>query len=113
MRVYVPASRALLRSWVAAGVVPAAGAGAGPERSVAAEPDEESEYAALMAAAADSRAAGVPERVVVVGEIGGEDADAAFGLDRVVAVHADERADAHSDDDLSWFAPSEVRDLLA
>ena len=56
---------------------------------MAADDAEESEYAALMAAAVESRAllAGPGRRVVVVAEVA--DPDGAVAMDRVVAVHVD------------------------
>jgi len=113
VRVYVPASLELLAGWVAAGSVAAAASGDLPDRYVAGEDDEESEYAALMAAADASRSLGEGRRVVVVAEVGGSDPDAAFALDRVVAVHADAAPGAGPDEDLGWYAPEELPVLLA
>ncbi|GAA1446321.1 hypothetical protein GCM10009641_69630 [Mycobacterium cookii] len=85
---------------------------------VPAEDDgEESEYAALMTAADVSAelVAGLPDgqrrRVVVVVETATTDAPATWR--DVVAVHVDDRDDAHPDDDLAWWATQEVGDLLA
>jgi hypothetical protein len=85
------------------------------ERYVADGDSEEQEYAALMAAAADSAGLleGPGRRVVVVAEVA--DPDAAVRLRDVVAVHADpgERpAGADADDDLGWYATQEIDALL-
>lgn len=107
MRVYVPASVPLLGGWVRSGGVPAPG----PERYVAEDDDEETEYAALMAAADASRELGADRRVVVVAELPGDDPDAPVPLARIVAVHVDEPG-ADPDDDLAWYAPEELAQLL-
>ena len=111
-RVYVPATLDLLAAWHQAGVVPA-----DAERFVAEGDDEDSEYAALMAAADASTvlqdAAG-HRRVVVVAEVGDPDGEVAVRLVR--AVHADEAprpADADPDDDLAWYATQEIGALLS
>jgi hypothetical protein len=74
---------------------------------------EETEYAALMQAAAASREllAGPGRRVVVVAEVArlGD----AVPLADVVAVHVDDRDDADEDDDLAWYATQEIPDLLS
>ncbi len=113
MRVWVPLTLADLAAHHAAGEVPR-----GQERLVADE-DEESEYAALVEAAALSAALlleqGDPggRRVVAVAELGpGADPDGPIALRHVVAVHADTRAGAGHDEDLGWFAPQEVPALL-
>lgn len=83
---------------------------------VAADDGEETEYAALMAAADASAGlvAGLPDgrrrRVVVVVETAGADAPARWR--DVVAVHVDSDDDAYPDDDLAWWATQEVADLL-
>jgi hypothetical protein len=111
-RVYVAATLELLGAWQAAGVVPAE-----TDRFVAEGDDEESEYAALMAAADASTAQQAPaghRRVVVVADL--DDPDAAAPLRRVRAVHADATprdAGADPDDDLAWYATQEIGDLLA
>jgi Family of unknown function (DUF6912) len=88
---------------------------ASAERYVADDATEEKEYAALMAAAADSAALldGPGRRVVVVAEVA--DPDGVVPLRDVVAVHADpdERAaDADPEDDLGWYAVQELDQLL-
>ena len=110
VRVYVPATLELLARFVEAGEVPA-----DVERVVAEAPDEESEYAALMAAADASTAllGGPGRRVVVVAEV--TDPAAPVPLTRVVAVHADTEdrpAGADPDEDLGWFATQEIPDLI-
>lgn len=112
MRVYVPATLSLLGDYLDLGEVPAS-----TERMVAAEESEEAEYDALMVAAEASAElmSGRGRRVVVVADV--PDPDAAFGLDRIRAVHADaEDVDlsAGSDDlpDLGWYATQEISDLL-
>jgi hypothetical protein len=96
--------------------------GDGPQvlEAVVAEDDsEESEYAALMTAADASAEllAGLPDghRRRVVAETagaGGSD-EASVAWREVVAVHVDDRDDAHPDDDLAWWAVQEIGDLLA
>lgn len=108
-RAYVPATRGLLAEWYAAGEVPA-----GADRVLATGEDEESEYDALMTAAAASAGLSSDDgrRVVVVAEAG---EGVAVPLRDVVAVHCDvedRRPDADPEDDLAWFATQEVPDLL-
>jgi hypothetical protein len=111
VRLYVPATLAMLTSFVASGQVPAGG-----DRFVAADESEEAEYAAL-ADAADAAAELLDRpgrRVVVVAEV--TDPDAAFPMSLVEAVHVDtDDIDPLSDDlpDLGWFATQEIPDLLA
>jgi hypothetical protein len=107
-RVYVPATRALLARWHAEGMVPA-----GASRTTATGDDEDSEYDALMAAAAASSDLD-PEggrRVVVVAEVASD----AIPMAEVVAVHCDTEdrdAEDDADDDLAWFATQEIPDLI-
>lgn len=109
-RLYVPATAASLAQWQTDGLVPAS---ALAEAFEAPDETEEGEYAALMSAA-DSSAdllGGPGRRFVVVVESTYAPADFAD----VVAVHADphERpAGADSDEDLGWYTPGEVADLL-
>lgn len=110
VRVYLPTSLQQLAGFVEAGEIPDH-----VEKVVAEAPDEESEYAALMAAADASAAllGGSGRRVVVVAEV--PEATGAVALAGVVAVHADteERpAGADPDEDLAWFATQEIRQLL-
>ena len=110
MRVYVAATRSLLAGFVAEGRVPA-----GDDRFVAEEESEEAEYDAL-AAAADAAAElldGPGRRVVVVADV--PDADAAFPISLVAAVHADtDDVDPAGRDlpELGWYAVQEIPDLL-
>lgn len=111
MRVYVPASLTLLAEYAESGIVPSG------ERLVAAEETEESEYDALCDAAEASAVlvGSAGRRVVIVADV--PDPDAAFGLDRIQAVHADtEDLDLTGDPDvlpeLAWFATQEIPDLL-
>jgi hypothetical protein len=109
-RVYLPLSRAQLATLHEAGELPAS-----VERYVAESEAEEAEYAALMAAAADSQAllAGPGRRYVVVADLA--DPDGAVPLRLVDAVHADpaDRApDADPDEDLGWYATQEIGHLL-
>ena len=92
----------------------------GPEvlDPVVAEDDaEDTEYAALMTAADTSAEllAGLPDgrrrRVVVVVETATGEGPVAWR--DVVAVHVDDRDDAHPDDDLAWWASQEIGDLLS
>ena len=85
------------------------------ERVLAEGDDEDSEYDALMTAAALSAGLGGPgrRRVVVVAEV--TDPAAVPQPVDVVAVHCDPEdraADADPDDDLAWFATQEIPDLL-
>lgn len=93
----------------------------GAEPVVAEADDEESEYAALMTAADLSTALAAEadveglRRVVVVVESAVPSLTEPVPLRDVVAVHLDteDRArDADPDDDLAWFALSELADLL-
>ena len=110
MRVYVPTTAAGLAALAEEGSLPPSA-----DRYVADGDSEEAEYAALMAAAADSSAllGGPGRRVVVVAEV--SDPDGAVPLRDVVAVHADPAdrpADADPDDDLAWYATQEIDSLL-
>lgn len=107
MRVYLPTTLALLREYAAAGAV------AGYDDPFVADgEDEESEYAALMAAADASAALGAEDRrrVVLVAEMAHEGEPIPF--EQVLAVHAD-LVGAGPEDDLAWFATQEVPDLVA
>lgn len=110
MRVYVPATIAWLRDWLDAALVPASA-----ERYVADGEGEEPEYAALIAAAADScdLLDGAGRRVVVVAEV--DEADGEIPFRQIEAVHAD-AADrpvgSDPEEDLGWFAVQEVDALL-
>lgn len=90
--------------------------------------DEEWEYAALMAAAEESRelvpdgepvrrvvvAAEVQEAVPTPGEVTGVEVPGAVAMRDVAAVHADlSEADAARGEDLCWFATQEITDLVA
>ena len=130
-RVYVPVTSSGLARLVAEGRLD------GPFRAHAVtdalraewgEGDEESwEYAALMAAAADSatlRGAGdAPRRYVVAADVPsvvpvpGDDptlVDVAADVPwkNVAAAHVDLVDDADEDDDLAWFATQEIAHLL-
>ena len=133
-RVYVPASLAALADVVASG-----GVGPTPVRAHAVTDwlreswpeasEEEWEYAALMAAADDSRAGlgpeDLPRRVVIVADVEqvtpdrestAVTVDAAISMRLVRAVHADTAdVDLAVVDlpDLGWFATQEIADLLA
>ena len=111
MRIYLPTTTAGLARLREEGSLPA-----GVERYVADGDSEEQEYAALMAAAADSAQLldGPGRRVVVVADVA--DPDGAVPLRDVVAVHADPAdrpVDADPDDDLGWYATQEIDALLA
>ena len=111
-RAYVPATRARLADWHAAGAVPA-----DAERVLAPADDEDSEYDALMTAAEMAAALGPADgrRVVVVAEVEDSAAEGSLPLRRWVAVHCDvvdRPSDADPDDDLAWFATQEIPDLL-
>jgi len=110
-RVYVPTTIAGLATWFEAGAIPA-----DTIRVVAPAEDEDSEYDALMTAAATSadQAAG-GRRVVVVVETDDGEAVGVLPVTDWVAVHcdvADRPTDAAPDDDLAWFASQEIPDLL-
>ncbi|HEX5089128.1 MAG TPA: hypothetical protein VFV89_15070 [Nocardioides sp.] len=110
MRIYLPTTMAGLARLRDEGSLPASA-----ERYLAGGDTEEEEYAALMAAAADSAELldGPGRRVVVVADVA--DPDGAVPLRDVVAVHADphERpAGADPDDDLGWYATQELGALL-
>ena len=107
MRIYVPLTLEDLATLVEAGELTAY-----DEPFVAPDEDEESEYAALEAAAAASAGAqpAGARRVVLVAEVDREGDP--VPLRRVLAVHADV-AGARPGDDLAWFATQEIPDLLA
>ena len=110
-RVYVPTTLAGLARLRADGSLAASS-----ERYVADGDTEEQEYAALMAAAADSAALldGPGRRVVVVADVA--DPDGVVALRDVVALHADpdDRSDgADPEDDLGWYATQELEQLLS
>ena len=137
VRIYVPATLTSLAGFVAAG-----GVGPTPVRARAVTPwlreawpeadEEEWEYAALMAAADDSAAMltdeDPPRRVVLAADVetvfASDDsslveADSAFGMSQVKAVHVDtddiERGAAYDPDelgDLGWFGVQETAHLL-
>jgi hypothetical protein len=113
VRVYLPTTLEQLAVQYAAGEVVV------PDGTVTAADDrEETEYAALMAAAAASAdlLRGPGRRVVVVAELDAEPGTGqAVPLRDVVAVHADTEdrpADADPDEDLAWFATQEIEYLL-
>jgi hypothetical protein len=108
VRVYVPATFALLADLQRDGELPAS-----VDRFEAADDSEEAEYSALLDGADASRAliGGPGRRVVVVAEL--PSYDGPVPLSRVVAVHVDTREDADEDDDLAWFATQEIPHLLA
>jgi hypothetical protein len=106
-RVYVPTTLDALAEHVDHGYVPESA-----ERFVAPGEDEESEYAALSAAAEASAALldGPGRRVVVVAEV--NDIDGPVAMELVVAVHADTDVEHEPDDDLAWFATQEIQYLI-
>ena len=106
-RIYLPTTLVALAEHVDHGYVSES-----VERFVAPGDDEESEYAALMAAAeaAEALLDGPGRRVVVVAEVTYEDGPVA--MEQVVAVHADTDDDHDPDDDLAWFATQEIQYLL-
>lgn len=107
MRLYVPATLERLAAYAEAGELRDH-----EEPFVADDEDEESEYAALMAAAdasAELQPAG-GRRVVLVVEVDREDQP--VPMRRVLAVHTDPEG-AGPDDDLAWFATQEIPALLA
>jgi hypothetical protein len=109
-RVYLPTTLDGLARLRDDGSLPASA-----ERYVADGEGEEQEYAALMAAAADSAALlhGPGRRVVVVADLA--DPDAAVPLRTVAAVHADPAdrpAGADPDEDLGWYASQEIDGLV-
>ncbi|MDQ4051710.1 MAG: hypothetical protein M3237_03290 [Actinomycetota bacterium] len=107
-RIYLPTTLVALAEHVDHGYVPES-----VERFVAPGDDEESEYAALVAAAeaAEALLDGRGRRVVVVADV--DDVDGPVAMELVVAVHAD-TDDAHdADDDLAWFATQEIRYLIS
>ena len=130
VRVYVPVTSSVLASLVAEGRLP------GPLRAHAVtealrtgwpEGDDESwEYAALMAAAADSAeqrgSEDRPRRYVVAADVPGVepvpgedptlvDVAADVVWKNVAAAHVDTADDADEDDDLAWFATQEMQYL--
>lgn len=131
-RVYLAATRAELESVSAGGALPASRRGHAVTVALReAWPDgdqEQWEYAALMAAAADARdrAAGASggRRLVLAADLPVEDVSTeseptavrTVGEVRwrqVSAILVDPVDDADDDDDLAWFAIQETPDLLA
>ena len=106
-RVYVPNTLAALATYVDNGYISESA-----DRFVAPGEDDESEYAALLAASelAEALLDGPGRRVVVVAEVTYEDGPIA--MEQVVAVHADTDDDHDPDDDLGWFATQEIPYLL-
>ena len=106
-RVYVPTTLAGLAGYVADAAIPAS-----EERVTAPDEGDESEYAALTEAAAESAALQEPpvRRVVVVAEA--SDPAGVIPMSEVVAVHVDTEDDADPDTDLAWYATQEVGELL-
>ena len=106
-RVYVPTTLRALAEHVDHGYIPES-----LERFVPPGDDEESEYAALVAAAeaAEALLDGPGRRVVVVADV--NDVDGTVAMEQVVAVHADTDDEHDPDDDLAWFATQEIRYLL-
>ncbi len=111
MRVYLPTTMAGLARLRDDGSLPASA-----ERYVADGDSEEQEYAALMAAAAESAEllGRAGRRVVVVADVA--DPDGAVPLRDVVAVHADPAdrpGGADPDEDLGWYGTQEIDALLS
>lgn len=106
-RVYIATTLPALADYVTNGEVPST-----EEVFTALDDSEESEYAALMGAAAASAEllAGPGRRVVVVAEVSGPGGP--VPMSQVVAVHVDTVDGADPDDDLAWFATQEIPDLL-
>lgn len=110
MRIYVPTTLPGLAAYVRSGSVPSIA-----ERFVAEDDTEEAEYAALSEAA-EAATAMLDEpdrRVVIVADL--DDADAAFPISLIEAVHADtDEVDPGVEDlpDLGWFATQEIDDLI-
>ncbi len=102
-RVYLPTSLDGLARLADEGVLPPS-----PDVVVAPDDDEETEYDALMTAAGLVARPG--RRVVVVAEV--DDPDGPVRIDQVVAVHADDHDDAGPDDDLAWYAVTEIAVVL-
>jgi hypothetical protein len=111
VRIYLPTTLVGLARLRDDGSLPATA-----ERYVADGDSEEQEYAALMAAAAESAEliGGAGRRVVVVADV--SDPDGAVPLREVVAVHADPAdrpAGADPDEDLAWYATQEIDAILS
>ena len=106
-RIYLPTTFARLATYVDNGYIPESA-----ERFVSPGEDDESEYAALLAAAevAEALLDGPGRRLVVVAEVTYEDGPVA--MEQVVAVHADTDDDHDPDDDLGWFATQEIPYLI-
>lgn len=106
-RIYVPTTLGVLADYVDLGYVPESA-----DRFVAPGDDEESEYAALVAAAEASAEllAGPGRRVVIVAEV--TDPDGSVAMEQVVAVHADTDDDHDPEDDLAWYATQEITYLI-
>lgn len=116
-RIYVPATVRLLADLESDGVVTV-----GDDVVVAPDESEDSEYDALMTAAATSAVLaseldpGERRRVVVVAETASAtEGRTTLDLADVVAVHADAQdvtPDVDPDEDLCWYATQEIPALL-
>jgi hypothetical protein len=106
-RIYLPTTLVALAEHVDHGYVPES-----VERFVAPGDDEESEYAALLAAseAAEALLDGPGRRVVVVADV--TDVDGPVAMELVEAVHVDTDDEHDPDDDLAWFATQEIQYLI-
>lgn len=105
VRIYVPLTLTGLAAVVAAGEI----AGSAT-RFVATDATEESEYLALMSAADAATELGADRRVVLVAEVGDE--DAAAPRSTWTAVHVDADADHGVDDEPGWFGIQELAAVL-
>ncbi len=132
VRVYLAATRAELEAVSSGGSLPAslrAHAVTAALREAWPDGDDEQwEYAALMAAAADARdriaGAGVGRRLVLAADLpveevasDGEPTSVHTAVElrwrQVSAILVDPVDDADDDDDLAWFATQEAADVLA
>lgn len=105
MRLYVPATVDLLRTYRDAASIPE-----DAERIVAADETEEAEYLALMTAADASVELGADRRVVIVADRPIEYGEIPWS--ELVALHADGTPFADPDDEPGWYGVQEVSAIL-
>ena len=106
MRLYVPATLALLNQYRENATIPA-----DVERVVADDETEDAEYLALMTAADLSAERGTRRRVVIVVDRPVE--EGAIPWSEIAAVHADAVPFTDPDDEPGWYGVQEVANLIA
>lgn len=106
MRLYIPATLALLNKYRETGSIPA-----DVDRVLAEDESEDAEYLALMTAADLSVEMGVKRRVVIV--VDREVEEGLIPWSEIAAVHADAVPFTDPDDEPGWYGVQEVANLIA